>query len=721
MRKIVLGIAGGLAAGAASPALAGGAYCSPDWRPENPALNCASQIAISPGNDTRVNLYLLMHDRAGNTGRGLAQPDTGWGATYGHNFLKWEDLRAAWLPVPMTDESSDPDSADYSYNGHFGTHCQTVETGKAAFLDAMNRNRRLKTSDKATLTGLRERLGEACKDGPASWAAPGEGGYFANIVPDTIGRDPANGYLAYLEASASFYSEQWARTTEYYSMVAQHSDDEWLKETATYMIARTALNQAIDSGIDRWGDLQADKVTTQIAADSHAAFLAYISAYPEGRYASSARGLVRKALWLKGDKQGLASVYSDLIMGTAPGDDAAARLVEELDYALDGSGSASAPSDPLLLAMHNLQRMRIWDRDEMPEEILTASEIAAQKDVFADHPELYGFLKANHAFYVAQDYRAVLELLPDAARAEQYTPLAFSRQHLRGLALHALNDRNEEGFWLDLIKGSDGVWQRQSVELALARLYEQRGKLDEVFAENSPITDTTIRRILLAQSADLATLKRVARDTSLGDGERSFALYTALLKQLQYGQFKSMLADLPLIESFADGEKDEYGHWDLFDRAVAPVKTFTTGTWSDGYACPDLTTTVRTLAANPNDIDGRLCMGDFIRLNGFDDFRIELDRFRPVESEGPAALGSKSYFEGKPLYRLDFYKSIIEDRRASDKQRAYALYRGVWCYGPSGNNSCGSDVPVETRAAWFRRLKRDYPDSQWAQDLEYYW
>ena len=53
---------------------------------------------------------------------------------------------------------------------------------------------------------------------------------------------------------------------------------------------------------------------------------------------------------------------------------------------------------------------------------------------------------------------------------------------------------------------------------------------------------------------------------------------------------------------------------------------------------------------------------------------------------------------------------------------AYALYRAVNCYAPSGNNQCGgADVPQEQRRAWFQQLKRDYAGSQWAQKLRYYW
>jgi hypothetical protein len=46
----------------------------------------------------------------------------------------------------------------------------------------------------------------------------------------------------------------------------------------------------------------------------------------------------------------------------------------------------------------------------------------------------------------------------------------------------------------------------------------------------------------------------------------------------------------------------------------------------------------------------------------------------------------------------------------------------VMCYSPSAYNSCGGeDVEIAQRKAWFTRLKRDYPASQWAKKLCFYW
>jgi hypothetical protein len=77
---------------------------------------------------------------------------------------------------------------------------------------------------------------------------------------------------------------------------------------------------------------------------------------------------------------------------------------------------------------------------------------------------------------------------------------------------------------------------------------------------------------------------------------------------------------------------------------------------------------------------------------------------------------------GKPFSRGEIYKKLIADPSTPDRDRAYALYRAVNCYGPSGHNACGGkDVELSQRKAWFKMLKSQYGATSWAQSLQYYW
>ena len=65
---------------------------------------------------------------------------------------------------------------------------------------------------------------------------------------------------------------------------------------------------------------------------------------------------------------------------------------------------------------------------------------------------------------------------------------------------------------------------------------------------------------------------------------------------------------------------------------------------------------------------------------------------------------------------------MIADGAAPAADRAYALYRAVNCYGPSGINQCGgAEAMPAQRKAWFTQLKHDHPTSPWAQALHYWW
>ena len=343
---------------------------------------------------------------------------------------------------------------------------------------------------------------------------------------------------------------------------------------------------------------------------------------------------------------------------------------------------------------------------------LSAGALAAQQARFAAQPELFSLLEANHAYYVARDMKRVLALVPDDARRPSYGPVAFSRQYLRGMALAALGDRNEAGFWLELLGGAKAAWQRPLVELGLAINYERSGKIAQVFAADSPIRDETIRRILLTQAAGPALLRQQAASAAAPRTEREVALHTLLEKQLTRGMFGGFVSDSALLRTLGPARPRAAG-----DYSPEWLGIFREPNLSDGYPCPALGETARTLAADPRSIKARLCLGDFFRLNG-------LDRIGEYEPErGKDELGGIANGFPQPLLaRGVFYAEIIADPRAAAPDRAYALYRAVMCYAPSGSNDCGgAEVPVSQRRAWFQQLKRDYPRSPWAQKLKAYW
>jgi hypothetical protein len=429
---------------------------------------------------------------------------------------------------------------------------------------------------------------------------------------------------------------------------------------------------------------------------------------------------VRRAEWLGGALGAQAAGYGRAVASVDPADPAAVALLDEIDNKfLFADGAAQAIDGPWLLAMHDLMRMRQatgpdanyddYERHGLP--LLTAEELAGQQATFAGQPQLYAFLQANHAFYVAHDYRAVLRLLPDDARRPAYTPLQFSAQVLRGMALAELGDRNEAGFWQELLGGAKGLYQRPTVELGLALNWERSGQVAKAFAAGSPIGDARIRAILLEHSAGPEILRSVAADAGRPQGERDLAAYVLVYKQLSRASYAAAARDLAQVR--ADAPLESYS--DETQQSQTPLGLFLRGAFSDDYTCPALRETVARLAGNPRDVHGRLCLGDFYRLNGFDDSYLD---FAPGKGE----LGSFAAYPGARIPRSTLYADVIGEPGVPREERAYALYRAIYCYAPSRNNTCGGeDVPEAQRQAWFRRLKGEFADTRWGREIEYYW
>lgn len=679
--------------------------CSPSWSLARPDYECAGTALIGPRNDTRINLAWLLQDRTDAFARGRYPADDWETAAYGRVFLSWASMQRSFWPVAEGEEQAWDDSP------YAGSICQTHDSGAAAFRAALADSKALAGDERDLLSQARDRLTPACDGDKAAPIWP-EG------ITSTAGRD----FLAYLKGAQAFYAEDFDAAGQVFSGLVS-SREAWVAETARYMLGRNALAGAQASAQDEWGwydNAKADKALAQTGLE---ALETYLIAYPKGRYAASAQGLTRRALWLMGAQRPLSHAYSGLLASDPFSAASTPRLLEEVETKLffspGQSGSADQGIDaPLLLATWDLARMRstgplLADYTPSP---LSAQELDAQASVFAERPDLFTYLKAAHAFYKANDYRRVLELLPDDARRDSYAPLAFSRQLLRGLALEQLDDANAAGFWQQLHQGANPLYQRPTVELALAMHWERKGQVAKVFAKDSPIGDPYIRALLLEKIAGPDLLRRQAQAAAASALEKQVATFTLLYKNLSRARYADFNRDLTLVAATA-GTDGAIGGWlDDPGRSV-PIALFTKGEWAASYPCPALSETTRTLAANARDVHSQLCLAEFYRLNGFDDYLAHEGK-----REASQLGGTPSQFPGTAMTREAIYASVLADRSASAADTAYALYRSVMCYAPSGNNSCsGGEVPVSQRKAWFERLKREFPKSPWAIRLKYYW
>jgi len=648
---------------------------------------CNNSAILGPGNDTRANLLLLMHD---------AHPQSA--SRYdkrGTALFEWRSIRSNFFP--------DPDYGESGYPYRENSRCGSNDDGKAAYESAVNSAQGVSAEEKATLIAIPNKYEPECAEFGMREVA-------YKITMDGINSPAAREFAAYLRGAFGFYDGDFVAAAKDFASLS-NAKNSWVRETALYMAARTELNRAQETAFDEYGSFAGAKAIDQsIVGAAESGFGAYLKTYPQGSYAASARGLLRRVYWLSGNMAKLAASYRAQLGGT--GKLTQADLAEEIDLKLlPLFGNGVEAGDPVMLAVMDLMRMR--DFGGYGEKRITRAELESQRAIFAKQPELFDYLLAAQSFYVDGRPADVLKIIPDAARQSRMSYLQFSRQALRGLALEAVKDSNARGFWQQLLGGSALPYQRPAVELGLAMNMERGNALDAIFATGSAIEDTDVRQILLQNVAGPELLRKAAVDKSRPAHEREVALFTLLFKRLSQGQYAGFVEDLNLTPA---GAATEGWFYDLRESEKLPVGMFKAGGKKGEFACPHVKDSAATLTKAPADIRSRLCVAEFLRLNGFDNSVFD------TAPEADELGGTKSRFSGSAMSRLEVYKSVIVNTKAPAGDRAYAMYRAVWCYGPSGINSCGGKgVDIAQRKAWYNQLKREYPNSEWAKKLRYFW
>jgi hypothetical protein len=678
--------------------------CATVWKLDQTTYaDCDNLPFLSPGNDTRVNLQLLLIDagRARVEAPANTDPPTPPISASASPFT-WEAFTA--LIGPRTPAAPDDAGASSDYASGEGSRCRSNDDGAAAFVAALGQSAAVPAAERTILAEARQALSPNC-DGPAS---------AAYAIPDGVRSPLGRQFARYLAGTAEFYGSDFDDARKDF-VAAAASPQPWLKETATYMLGRVALNQAQEGAFGDYGLLSTDKVDAAALNEADTAFQAYLSAYPTGRYAASARGLLRRVAWLGGQPRKLAADYAWSFAHAGPADRnvTIGDLVLEADDKLLTKAAPADIPDPMLLATRDLMSMRHDPADPKTlSSVIKYEDLAAQRPAFASRPELFEYLLAAHRFYVEADPAGALGHLSAAPPTGPMSDLAFSEQVLRGLALEAQkNFAGARTLWLQMIPLARPAFQRPMLDLALAMNEERDGRLAQVFAAGSPVRDPRVREILLRNDAGPALLVQQIKAQDAPGRERRTASYVLLYKDVMRGRYRSFAADaaLPVPKAEAPPNPD--------DPAAEPdPELFAWPGHEQGYVCEDLRKLVQALAASPANPHNLLCLGEFVRLKGLD------GRWLNTSAPADELGGIASQFPGRNFARLDAYKLLIADPKTPGGERAYALYRAVYCYAPAGNNECdGKGVPQSERARWFHTLKTDYAGSEWARALKYYW
>ncbi len=686
----------------ATPSFASSEDCSTKWNLErSDNERCNNLVILSPGNDTRINLVLLLGDLHASE----VPPPIQLKLPGEPGVAPFEWYSYTYIPTKKNEKGEEDAQESVSiFQLGEGSRCVSSDQGQADFELALIANKSIPDDERELLKKYRAQLNPTCDETSKIFPS-------LNDLPLQIKSKAGQEFSAYLLSAAAFYDGNFDFAQSGFATLLK-SKDKWLAEASLYMQSRVALNRAQVDAFDEWGNLTKEKLNVASLDETEKYLNQYISTYPQGQYVSSARGLLRRVYWLKGDNEKLLNAYAWQFRNAKPNERNLndIDLATEIDAKILRDTNGVKITDPIILAAVDLYRMRNAN-DKNNKNLLSLQELEAQRDIFSKDKDLFDFLLANHAYYVQNNPALVTKLIPDGTNVKSFNSLNYSRQILRGQALEKLNDVNARGFWISMFKAANAPAQRDELEIALALHDENHNGIDKVFASDSLIKDTYIRETLLTNVADAKLLRQVTNNQALKKHERDVALFTLLYKDLTTGKYSDFLTDYKMVPS--DAHLAEGSYWYLGDEVSLGV--FNWKGVDDQYSCPSLNIIATNLNKNPNSTRYNICLGEFLRINGFDDYGF-------YGTEKDEIGGSESQFKGKTFSRLEAYKAAIADPKADVNDKAYSLYRAVNCYAPTGSNTCGgTEVPKSQRKAWFNTLKTQYKNTPWAKDLRYYW
>ena len=524
---------------------------------------------------------------------------------------------------------------------------------------------------------------------------------------------PAQSYKSYLAAAASFYAGDYASAEQDFAQLAK-SDRPWLAETAQYMLIRAALNKSSQNSVGEYGDFDIAKINREDASQAQTLAQAYLQHYPQGLYAASSHGMLRRINWYLQAWPQLAGLYEQTLQQSADAQQLR-EIVIEYDnvYGMafyEQSVVEAFPDAPLVSYIELLRALRLNNNNKPT---LTQAQLDASKPVFEQSQKLPLWRDLQLNLWLAMgNYAAIISAVTPAQKLPAHDTLTFSEQVLYGEALMGQKKwTTARDFWQTLLKLSQDNEQQQYVQAKLAATLVYSGDVAAIFAPESAVTNLRFRSQVLKTQATSELLRQQAVHGPNNE-ERTIALHTLLVRDLTEHRFDDWLNDRKLANAITPPVIGE-----AFDDVNLSIFDWNGDSAESGYTCRSLNETVTVLSKQAHDAHALNCLGEFFRTT-----QTHVDLWK--NSSGNDVLES-AISRKKPFGQFDrqsYYQQVITSPKAEVEDKSFALYRAIMCYAPSGSNECGGEeVDKLQRKGWFTQLKTQYPGSPWAQKLKYYW
>lgn len=520
-------------------------------------------------------------------------------------------------------------------------------------------------------------------------------------------------YKTYLTGAAHFYDQNYEGAEQDFTIVL-HNGSPWLMETAQYMLMRTALNKSSKYSDGQYGDFNIDNINRKDAAQAQKEAQNYLQRWPQGRYADSTRGMLRRINWYLQAWPQLAGLYEQTLQQAAEAQQMRKTVIEyDNVYGMafyEQSVLEAFPDAPRVSYIELLRALRL-NSDNKP--TLTQAQLDASKPVFEQSQKLPLWRDLQLNLWLATgNYAAIIQAVAPAQKLAPRDTLAFSEQVLYGEAL--MGQKNwtaARDFWQQLLTLCQDNEQRQYVQAKLAATLVYSGNVAAIFAPESAVTNLRFRSQVLKTQATPEQLRQQAVHGPNNE-ERTIALHTLLVRDLTENRFGDWLNDKKLVSDITPPVIDE-----AFNDVNLSTFDWNGDAAQAGYTCRSLNETVTVLNKKADDAHALNCLGEFFRTT---QTHVDLWKNSTGNDVLEAAISRKQPFG--QFDRQSYYQQVITSPTAEVEDKSFALYRAIMCYAPSGSNECGGeDVDKLQRKGWFTQLKTQYPGSPWAQKLKYYW
>lgn len=543
------------------------------------------------------------------------------------------------------------------------------------------------------------------------------GGATTGQISEALATLPADSsallYKTYLTGATYFYTEDYKSAEQDFTALA-NSKNPWLEETAQYMLMRTALNKSSQHSTGEYGDFDISKIDQQFANQAQEAAQRYLQRWPQGLYADSTRGMLRRINWYQQAWPQLAALYEQEFQQVKD-PDALRHQVTEYDnvYGMRFYNAPFTEAFPDALQVSYIELLRALRPKSDNKPTLTQTELDNSKPAFekGGKAPLWRNLQLN-LWMTTGNYAAIVQAITPAKQLPAHDILAFSEQVLYGEALMGQQQwQAARDFWQQLLKLSKDNEQQQYLQAKLAATLVYNNEINAIFAPQSPVTNLRFRSRVLKTQAPLELLRQQATQGTNNE-ERTIALHTLLVRDLTENRFSDWLTDIKLVKAITPPVIGE-----SFDDVNLSVFDWDGSAADAGYVCRGLSETVGVLSKKANDAHALNCLGEFFRTT---QTHVDLWKDRAGNAALEAAIDRKHPYG--QYDRQSYYQQVIASPKAEPEDKSYALYRAIMCYSPSGMNECGGEeVDKGQRKGWFTQLKTEYPGSPWAQKLKYYW